>query len=58
MEDIEKKAKLVSDEVGISKNIAMVALHHARGSIKYAKELLSNQTCVQIFWKEAREFDI
>lgn len=58
MENIEMKAERVAKEANISKQIAQVALQHARGSIQYAKDMLSNQTCVQIFWKEAREFDI
>lgn len=54
----ESKVAFLMRDCQIDKGMAMAALHHSKGSMRIAKDFLSNETCKRIFGREAREFNL
>lgn len=59
MESIfESKVQFLMKECEVDKGTATVALMHTKGSVSFAKDFLSNETCRRIYGREAKEFDV
>ena len=56
--DKDNKIEYLVQECGVTKSVARVALGHCRGSVSFAKDMLSSDTCKQIYGREAREYDM
>lgn len=56
--DKQKRIDYIAKECNVSKEIARIALDHARGSIPIAKDLLSNEHCKFTFGREVGEFGL
>lgn len=54
----ERNIQYLMKTCSVSHGIATVALIHSRGSVAIAKDLLTSDTCKQIYGREAREFGI
>jgi hypothetical protein len=58
MTERQLKVKYIAQEANVSEKMASVALDHARGSIPYALDLLSNDQCRFAFGREIREYNL
>ncbi len=59
MENIfENKVEFLMKECEVDRGIATVALMHTKGSVTFAKDFLSNETCKRIYGREAKEFEV
>ena len=58
MDEMEKAIQYIMKACSVSHGTALVALTNARGSISMAKDLLTSDTCKQIYGRQAREYSL